>query len=317
MLPHGHPDLDTGGIVQSRWRHTDHSITRASIGLEQSSADDVRVATEMFTPCAVAQNENRLGTRCFVAGHHQAAKGGACAEDVEEVTGDGRPIQHEWPIAVDEWGTWRGPMGDAGDVPHRPALGRYLGQVLAQQVIVGVRITAIRVELDDAVLVAHRQRTQQHRVEHREHRDGHPDPDRQNEHGRDGECGRAAKAAERNAKVVADAVHRRGSGGDPGKLPTRHARGERPPRQFVTSSHPHRELCHATHLGTPRQHRHSACTREGVSNDPTELPISTWSTSSTRRSASPTDHAWNGHPLGVCGASPSAISAMCPVPLDS
>ena len=38
------------------------------------------------------------------------------------------------------------------------------------------------------------------------------------------------------------------------------------------------------------------------------------STCRSSRNASPTDQAWKGHPRGVCGASASAISEMCPIP---
>lgn len=48
-----------------------------------------------------------------------------------------------------------------------------------------------------------------------------------------------------------------------------------------------------------------------------DAPELTCSTSSARRSASPTDQAWNGQPPAWCGASPSAISATWPGALAS
>ena len=41
------------------------------------------------------------------------------------------------------------------------------------------------------------------------------------------------------------------------------------------------------------------------------------STRRSRRSSSPSDHAWNGHPLGVNGSAASAISDTCPAPAAS
>ena len=47
------------------------------------------------------------------------------------------------------------------------------------------------------------------------------------------------------------------------------------------------------------------------------LLYSSESTTSESRRTSPTDHAWKGHPRGVWGASPSAISETWPRPASS
>ena len=58
-------------------------------------------------------------------------------------------------VAIDERRARRTPVGDARDVTHRTARCRDLRKVLAEEEIVGVRIAAVGVDLDDAVLVAH------------------------------------------------------------------------------------------------------------------------------------------------------------------
>ena len=99
-------------------------------------------------------------------------------------------------------------MHDAAHVLHRSARRGDRSQVGAQEPVVGLRIVAIGVQLDDALLVSDWQVAHEHGVVDGEHGDGHADADGEDQNGRDRERGRAAEATQRDANVVLEPVHR-------------------------------------------------------------------------------------------------------------
>ena len=206
-LPVGHPDFDRSRVVEPGACDADDLVALPAVGLDQSPADDARVTAEVFAPGAIAEDELELGPGLLVAGLDQATQQRSCAEDLEEVARDRGAVEHERPIAVEHRRRRCAPVREGRDAAHGRAGGLDLLQVVAEEEVVRVRIAAIRVELDDPILIRNRQRADDDGVEHGEHRDRHPDADREDGDGGDGERGRAAEAAQGDADVVPNALH--------------------------------------------------------------------------------------------------------------
>jgi len=98
-------------------------------------------------------------------------------------------------------------VGDRPNVAHRATRGRGGADVPSEQIVVRFWIGLVGVELDNPILLAHRQIPHEHRVVHGEHRDGHPNPDSENHESRRGERLRATETAQRNPHVLPKSVH--------------------------------------------------------------------------------------------------------------
>ena len=98
----GDPELRPGRVVEPRWRDTDHPVLELCIRIGQVASDDPGIPAELALPRPVAEYHRRGGAGHVVVGPQQATERRTCAEQLEEVTRDDRPIEHDRPVAVQE-----------------------------------------------------------------------------------------------------------------------------------------------------------------------------------------------------------------------
>ena len=98
----GDPELRPGGVVEPRWRDADDPVLELCIRIGKRASDDPGIPAELALPRPVAKYDGRGGAGHVVVGPQQATERRTCAEQLEEVARDDRPIEHDRPVTVQE-----------------------------------------------------------------------------------------------------------------------------------------------------------------------------------------------------------------------